>query len=509
MRRFSSLSATFGIAASLASTGCEIATGEVTNNPAPTSGLGGEDAGRSPTTPRDAGNRGTGGAPVVTPALAPATQLVTEAVSISTVTSDDWVVYRDTDMLRAVKIASDAETQDVMENPGNVLLRGRVLFNWSDVDWTTNIGDLSVWAANAGTHHIGTTIYAEGLVAASEQGRAIAYISNVTATTMDLMIAPSDLTAPKVLVPSMGRGSETTCGANIGFVGERLFVGWCAAGSMRANIYRFEDVAGTWTPTWIAKDSLPAWSADASGERVFYQSTDYAGYYTENGSSHLIDTSVSTGFVLPDGSAALYTVGDQLRRSTLPSVNPLTIVTRGYAQVAAFSSGFDKALYSTKVTYDQGTRRDLRITRTDEFNPAPMELVPAPVAELPRSSLSKDGQFVLYLTDVTPSGATLHVRTMDGAEHMVIPNVADAVAAHDGMVVFTDGSSDPNQYPITADLKVVNLATAEPPVLVESKILEGRNFQLDVTGTRVIYVRSGIDRDASPEREGLFVRTLP
>jgi hypothetical protein len=434
---------------------------------------------------------------------------VTGAVSISSLTSDGWVVYRDADVLRAVKIATDPVTQDVIDNPGSVLVRGMVLFNWSNVDWTTNMGDLSVWAANAGTHHIGTTAYSEGLVAASEQGRTIAYTANMKAATTDLMIAPSDLSAPKVLIPAMGRASDTTCGANIGFVGERLFVGWCPAGSEMASIYRFEDIAGTWTPTWIAKNSLPAWSADATGERVFFQSSDYAGYYAEHGAHHFIDASVSSGFVLPDGSAALYTVGDQLRRSTLPDVNPLTIVTRGYSQPAAFTSGFDMALYSTKVTYDRGTRRDLRITRTDVFSLAPTELVPDPVAELPRSSLSKDGRFVLYLTDMTPSGATLHVRTVDGGERMVLPNVAEAVAAHDAVIVFTDGSSDPNQYPITSDLKVVDLATSEPPALVESKILEGRNFQLDTTGTRVLYVRSGIDRDASPERDGLFVRTIP
>jgi hypothetical protein len=397
-----------------------------------------------------------------------------------------------------------------MEDPGNVLVRGRVLFNWSNVDWTVNMGDLSVWTADAGTHHIGETTYTEGLVAASERGQTIAYTANMKDTTMDLMIAPSDMSAPRVLIEAMGRGSDTTCGANIGFVGERLFVGWCPTGSRTATIDRFEEVGGTWTRTRVVEDALPAWSADASGERVFYQSSSYAGHCADNGATHFIDGSVSSGFILPDGSAALYTVGDQLRRTTLPGVNPLTIVTRGYSQVAAFSSGFDLALYSTKVTYDQGTRRDLIITRTDVFNPAPTVLESDPLAGLARSSLTKDGRFALYFTDMTASGAMLHVRGIDGTERMVLPGVVEAVAAHDSTIVFTDGSSDPNQYPIVADLKVLDLATSESPTLLESKILEGRNFQLDAAGRQVIYVRSGIDRDASPtEREGLFLRTVP
>jgi hypothetical protein len=428
---------------------------------------------------------------------------------MSSVTSDGWAVFRAADVLRAVKVAAEPVTQDITESPGSLVVRGRVVFNWANVDWTSNVGDLSVWTADAGTHHIGPTAYAEGLVAASEQGATIVYTANAKKETTDLMIAPSDLSAPKVLIAAMGLGSEATCGASVGFVGERLFVGWCAAGSRTGKIERFENIAGVWTATTIAEDSLPAWSADASGERVFYQSSGYSGYYAENGEQQVIDTGVSTGFMLPDGSAALYTVGDQLRRTTLPDVNPLPIVTRGYAQPAEFSSRFDVALYSTTVTYTDGTRRDLRITRTDVFNPAPTELVADPVAGLPRSSLTKDGAFALYLTDMTPSGATLHVRSIDGTDRIVLSNVVDAVAAHDSTIVFTDGSSDPNQYPIVADLKSLNLASGESPTLIEAKIVEGRNFQIDATGNQVVYVRSGIDRAASTEREGLFFQTIP
>jgi hypothetical protein len=160
------------------------------------------------------------------------------------------------------------------------------------------------------------------------------------------------------------------------------------------------------------------------------------------------------------------------------------------------------------TTYDNGTRRDLRITRTDSFNPTPTALVSDPVAELPRSALTKDGQFVLYFTDKTPSGATLHVRSMDGTDPLSLPNVVDVVAAHDSLV-FTDNSSDPNQYPVVTDLKALNLAAAGEPSLIESKIVEGRNFQLDSTGTQIVYVRSGVDRDAGPDRDGMFSQAIP
>ena len=507
MRPFSSRTATLALVGSLTPTGCGSSTGQSIYNPVPHSAAAGGGAGRDSGTAREGGT-GRDGASGVYPG-GPPTQLSAGPSSISGVTSNGWAVFRAADVLRAVKIAVDPVIQDITESPGNVLIRGKAVFNWANVDWTANVGDLSVWTADAGTHHIGPTMYSEGLVAASEQGATIVYTANAQKETMDLMIAPSDLSRPKVLIEAMGRGSEATCGASIGFVGERLFVGWCAAGSRTGKIERFESVAGQWASTLIAEDSLPTWSADASGDRVFYQSSGYSGYFAENGETRVIDAGVSTGFMLPDGSAALYTVGDQLRRTTLPDVNPLSIVTRGYAQPAEFSTRFDIALYSTTVTYTDGTRRDLRITRTDVFNPAPTELVSDPVAGLPRSSLTKDGQFVLYLTDMTPSGATLHVRSVDGTERVILPNVVDAVAAHDGTVVFTDGSSDPNQYPIVADLKSLNLASGENPTLIEAKIVEGRNFQLDATGNRVVYVRSGIDRVASIEREGLFFQAIP
>jgi len=76
----------------------------------------------------------------------------------------------------------------------------------------------------------------------------------------------------------MGLGSQETCGASLGFVGEQLFVGWCKSGSRSGMIERFDRDGDAWNATIIAEDALPAWSASSDGARVFYQSSDYAGY---------------------------------------------------------------------------------------------------------------------------------------------------------------------------------------------------------------------------------------
>src|SRR5262249_52275167 len=131
-------------------------------------------------------------------------------------------------------------------------------------------------------------------------------------------------------------------------------------------------------------------------------------------------------------------------------------------------------------------------------------------AALPRSSITTDGRFVLYLTDVTPTGGTLHVVGMDGGEVLSLPGVLDAMAAHGSGIVFTDNGSDPDVYPNVADLKWVDPATSDEPVLIESSVMEAKNFQVDSRGERVVYSRSGVDRDAAdPDHSGLFYCTLP
>jgi hypothetical protein len=441
--------------------------------------------------------------------LAPATQIATGEATLQGVTPDGWAVFRGTDQLLAAPVAGDDAVKEVSTTPGSVVMRGNVLFNWANVDWERGVGDLSVWSAQGGTHDVGETPYVEAWVAASESGSFLVYPANTTETTTDLMITTSDFAAPEVLIPAMGIGSEETCGAVIGFVGERLFVGWCAEGSRAATIQRFDRVDDAWQAEVIAEDALPAWSADASGERVFYQSSQYSGYVAEGGESQLIDSSVGRGQIVPDGSAVFYTVGDQLRRSDFPEVNPVPIVTTGYKQPIGFSTDFDLALYSTTVDYEQGTRRDLLLVSTDGLNTEPIQLVADPVAALGRSSMTQDGRYVFYLTDMSMSGATLHVVAKDGSEMLSLPGVVEVAAAADSTLVFSDNSSDPDAYPVVADLKVINLAAETAPRVVEEKILNGTNFYVSADGARVVFVRSGVDRDPeAAESKGVFSREI-
>ena len=125
-------------------------------------------------------------------------------------------------------------------------------------------------------------------------------------------------------------------------------------------------------------------------------------------------------------------------------------------------------------------------------------------------ALTSDGKFVLFLTDVAPTGGTLHVVGMDGGEVLSFPGVLDVLAAHGSGIVFTDHASDPDVYPNVADLEYIDVASMSEPVLVEGAVLDAKNFQLDARGERVIYLRSGVDRDTDdPEHDGVFACDLP
>lgn len=436
--------------------------------------------------------------------------ITTDPDTVVGMTSDDLLLFRNGDNLYAQALESGAAPELVADQPGNTLIHGKVVFDFANVDWTANVGDLSIWTEAGGTQEIGNTAYSETLIDASASGDYLVYTAGSSKTKTNLMIASNDFSTNDVLIKNMGLGSDSTCSPTLGFVGERLFVGYCAPSSREATIERFDFDGTTWNPTVIADQVQPAWSADKAGDGVFYQTDNYEGDYAKDGQQYRIDASVSRGFLLPDGSAVLYTVGDQLRRSPVPDAAPEPIVTTGFSDPVAFTSSYNMALYSTQVSYDNGTQRDLHLVATNGFNPEPIDLVTDPVAAMPRSSITSDGQFVLFLTDLTPTGGTLHVVAMDGTEVLTLPGVLDALAAHGNGIVFSDNASDPSVYPNTADLKWVNPGSSSNPVLIEASIMDAKNFQVDSTGAQVIYTRSGVDRDPSdPEHTGLYVCELP
>jgi hypothetical protein len=430
-----------------------------------------------------------GGSPDTGPLVGPAPQpmkLADDAVVIVGVTSDNHVIYRNSRGLAAIRIdGTEGEPRLVSDRGGTVQIRGTTVFLFSDVDWTTNLGELTIWTSEHGSREVGTVMYGEDTALANHDGTWLAWLANVTETTADLIVSTPDLAVQHSVITGLGRGNAETCRATYSFVGDRLFAAWCAPGSRGATLQRF--TAPDFAPEILASEVNTLWSADQSGERVFYTDPSSRAWFHDGQQATRIDAGVAWGTMLHDGSGVLYTVSDQLRRTSVPEIAPVPVVATQFVARASWSPDFRHALYSTVVTYEGGTRRDLRLTDTEAFNPSPHQLVAEPRAEMTRSSFTRDGNWVLFLTS-EDHGKTLHVRAVDGNSPLEAPGADTAIAGHGSRIVYSDNRSDPSTYPITADLKVIDPRYGGEPLLLQARTTDGRAFHVSADGTRLVYV---------------------
>lgn len=433
------------------------------------------------------------------------TLLAENVVLLMGLTSDGWAVFRNPEGIVAVPSdGSAAEPVLVSAALGNVLIRGRVVFLFSNVDWTTNIGALTIWTATHGPEFVGDAIYGEDAVFASADGAWLGWIGNPTTApagepSADLRVASIDFDTERTLLSGIGSGSETTCRPRVGFVGTRLIAASCAPGQTAAALRAFD--APGFGSVEVATGASTAWSADQSGERVFFTDPSGGAYLSEvGGDAKKLDHGVGWGTPLPDASAVLYVVGDQLRRAAAPDFSPVPVITNGFVARAALSPDLSHALYSKQVSYDDGVHRDLFVTTTHALNHVPVRLVDEPVAQLSRSAFTTDGRWVIYAID-----GVLYLRSVVTFEARTIENVDTVVAAHGSRIVYSKNRSGPETYPITADLEVADPSAAGEPVTLRTPTTDGRSFHVSADGTQVFYAVPA-EGDA-PSR--LYVQGVP
>jgi len=448
---------------------------------------------------------------------APAIRLTTGAATLMGMTSDGYAVYQDDAGLAAVAARAGQSPMRISAHAGSVLVRGKVVFVFNDVDYTTNLATLLVWSAASGAHSVGRVLFADGFTAASDDGAWILATSKVTASQTDVVVAKTDLSAVATLA-TVGRGSLTTCGPSFGFAGAHAYIAACKEGSTAGTLVRYDLAGAGWTATPIASNVQPTWSADATGTKVFFVTTSSRGRFFDGTTTIDVDTGVGSGVVLPDASAVLYTVGDQLRRSSLADVNPVPIVTTGFSSRVTYSSDYRYVLYSTRIDYVGTEKRDLRIASTSGLNSTADQLLREPTGNVSRSAFTSDSAYVVYLDGVgSPNGATLVVRESSGGALRTFPGVQTAVAAGGSRLLFTDHVSGPNTYPITADLELVDARLDAPPIRIATTIVGAGAFYLTPAVDAVCYARTGTaafgtadgGADAGVDVTGLWLRPLP
>ena len=436
-----------------------------------------------------------------------ASRLVSDAQTVAGVTEDGQIVYRASDGLFAIPANGEGERTLITPRSGPIEIRRNTVFFWADVDWTAMSGQLVVWTAKDGPRQVGTAVFGEAALAVSEDGTMSLYYTDLKDDTLDLMIASAGGAEAQPLIVDVGRGSEETCRASAGFALNAPVVGWCAAGTTEARIERFESKDGAWAAQSLATEVRPTWSTDESGQRFLFIGTDSRASFFDGSKLLPIDTSVGWGMLLPGGSSVLYTVGDQLRRTPVPDTDPVAVVVNDFIARSQFDPRWERVLYSTELTYEGTTRRDLYMVETSGENRVATRLVEQPTAALPESAFTPDGKYVLYLEDITNSGSsTLAVRSVDTATTDRFQDVDTVLTGADNRIVFTSARSAPDTYPITADLNVAlpggEMRTLRPGVS------SGRDITLTPDTQSVVYVMPrGADPDQNPE--GLYTHLLP
>jgi hypothetical protein len=416
-------------------------------------------------------------------------ELIKANARIAGITSDDRVVYRDTDGLFSIKAAPGAPRRVAAVYPGTVHIKGRAIFTFTQEDWGSGQGALSVWTPHVGVRQVGKAAIGEANVQARRDGRYLLFALNVSEASLDIVAASSDLAVAQVIVKGAGRGGSETCRPSFGFANENALVAYCEPGSTEAKLVQLrvgED--HLWTPEVVAEKVGTQFAADESGETLFYIDRRGHGYIRTQSSTTKLESNVTWGMLTHDGETLFYTVGDQLRRRT-DSGPAIPVVTTGFTQSAAWTQDASFVLYSRTIEYAGVAQRDLYLTGTEWFNPEPRELVGQPVARLSRSAFTRDGRFALYMTDVNDAGAgTLHAYPTAGGSGFTMAGVDTVLAAAGSTVLVSDGRSEPGSWPMLADLKKLSLDSGTPPSVVKGGIVDGRSHQVTEDGTRVVYV---------------------
>jgi hypothetical protein len=436
-----------------------------------------------------------------------AARLFAGNVSPIGVTADDYVVYRDGAKAMAARLDAAGEPSLISESAGTALFKGSVVFFWSNFDYTAGEADLLAWTGPDCARPLGRTLSSDDTVAASADGSMLLFATNVTPTTVDLEVTARDLSWRHILLPGVGRATNATCRPRYGFAGGRVVVSHCAPGALEASIDTFEGGATGWQKIDVAEQAQ-VWSADAAGEHVFYTTSGGQARFWAGQDAGVIDDGVTGGLLLPDASAVLYTVGNQLRRSVLPpNGEPTPIVTNKFNRAQRWSPDYSTVLYSSQSTYEGGERFDLLLTPTATFNQSPRKLVTTVDAALSRDAFSADGKFAAYLTGVSAGAGTLHLHAVASGQERTLPGVGTVAAGREGMFVFSSDLSGPNVYPVAASISVVNAATAAAPQPIAAKALGHGNFFVTPGGRAVVYQRPADPQQA--DAEGLWVAPLP
>lgn len=308
-------------------------------------------------------------------------------------------------------------------------VNGGAVWWYTDVN-ASNLGTVNFWTKASGAKTAVATGSIDGFFWASEDGTRVAFsVEGAAKTTRVAVTSSATPAATAVLTGNYALDFPTDeCFPDVGFVGITLFAAFCSvqtAGSPNSTAARVVavDASGTVTrldATGNANNTVALsldrslWHANKAGTKLFVIGS---GASAEGriidvatapvaGSTVVLESGVTDGFLLDDGSA-VYTTGTAIKRGT-GSGAAKTLTTASVKAFLSRSAGGDRLLFRSLDPAGDYGLHDLRAIDTSTDNQAATDLVPT--ASVSLEALLNGGSHVLYrsnLAEDPTSGALL------------------------------------------------------------------------------------------------------
>jgi hypothetical protein len=492
--------------------------------------------------------------------LVPTTNLLT----VDAVTSDGYAIYTDTtDTSVWAVLVAGGMPQKITTNVGpvaSITAVGPVVLIWSNLNPTTNIGQLIVWTAAKGTQMLSTQSSVSA--ALSKDYSHIAFLDNSTATSTAIAVAGVDGTGRTTLVPAAI--VTTNCTPAVGWVGSDALAAYCSAaapptpdagtgaddggtgeaGALDAGAGTGDAGAGTgtnnatftrytgasWTPTNISTAAFTAFATNKANDHViFFDNAGLEAYDVASAMTTLVDP-VGDSFVLtPDGTKVVYgthvggadagptAAAGPFKVSPIAAPSPTTLGTGidafyGISPDGNWVLGFTQLVQTTNYT-----NTILASTTTPG---APQSLVTQASSSPIGDDFTTDSKFAIYTDTITTTmtvqgnvtSGNLNVAALTGG--VVTPmQIGTAVwqeAAGPGSKVIFNPNwiAPPNLGFGVADLTEIDLSVATPaPKTLVSQA--DANFYLTTDKMTIVYSYSTGGGSQPTAMSGLWSMPVP
>ncbi len=440
-------------------------------------------------------------------AMAPSGKRVFNSLAFITgITTDDQIIFDDGGGQHAVDVAGINEV-NVDADSEFALVRGKVVFSWSNIDQVTSVANLVVWTAAAGPSSIATDSSA-GVAAASDDGAWVLYTdkSTVDGNTAELWIAKIDGSGAKKL---LALRTDTDCYPQARFGAGRFVFSYCDlptdGGATGATVASLDPAKGT-VDTLKTDASLDFFVDNKLGNvLVMTEAGSAALVPIAGGQEKALDNDVNEALFTPDGMAVVYsTRAGALKRSPTAVPAPTTLVGADVLLFQGSSPTLSHIIYSSETEDQSGNNYGDLFLASATAPGAATKLLGTITGGIYGDPFTADGLNAIYFTECDDDGVcTLNTRPAAGGAEVKLADTSwQALAVGAGKVVYNDNVVLGADSAV-GDLLLKDLAAPATPAKLLTKGAD-IDLYLNTSKTKIIYT---VSEPASAE--GIYVMAVP